>query len=96
MPGVSDMYFPPGDPVEGEDPKRLLEEFWRADDRNRGAPYAERYVSFSALVERARALDDAGWTAFLRLYARDHTRRKLTPGTELDWVDRARSARTRR
>lgn len=96
MPAVSEMYFPPGDPVEGEDPKRLLDELWRADERNRGAAYAERYVSFSPLIERAARLDDAGWGAFLRLYAREHTRRRLTPGTELDWIERARAARVAR
>jgi hypothetical protein len=94
MPAVSeDMYFPPGDPVEGEDPRRLLDELWRAHERNRDAPYGERYVTFMPLIERVAKLDAPGWAAFERLYAREHARRRLPPGTETDWLDRARSYR---
>jgi hypothetical protein len=87
------MYFPPGEAAEGEDPRRLLDEFWRAHERNRDAPYGERYVTFMPLIERASKLDPSGWSAFEKLYARDHTRRRLTPGTEVDWLERARASR---
>jgi hypothetical protein len=94
MPGVQeDMYFPPGQTREGEDPRRLLDEFWRAHERNRDAPYGERYVTFIPLVERAARLDPPAWAAFEKLYAREHTRRRLPAGTEADWLERARASR---
>lgn len=88
-----DMHFPPGEPVEGDDPRRLLDEFWRAHERNGDAPYGERYVTFFPLIGRAAQLDGPGWAAFEKLYARDHARRRLTPGTESDWLERARASR---
>ena len=88
-----EMFFPPGDPVVEEDPRRVLDEFWRAHDRTRNAQYGERYVVFEPLVARAVALGDAGWANFLKLYAREHARRRLNPGTELDWLERTRSRR---
>ena len=91
-----DMFFPPGQPAEVEDPRRLLDEFWRAHERNRDAPYGERYVAFMPLIERAVKLDAPAWAAFEKLYAREHTRRHLTPGTESDWLDRARASRSGR
>jgi len=93
---LMDMHFPPGDPVEGEDPRRLLDELWRAHERNRDAPYGERYVTFTPLIERAVKLDGPGWAAFERLYAREHARRRLPAGTETDWLERARSYRVGR
>jgi hypothetical protein len=90
---TDEMYFPPGEPLEGDDPRRLLDELWRVHDRNRQAPYGERYVTFTPLIERAARLDPPAWAAFEKLYAREHACRRLPPGLELDWVERARSYR---
>jgi hypothetical protein len=87
------MFFPPGDPVADEDPRQLLNELWRYDDRSQNAPYGERYVGFEALLARVGNLDDSAWSKFEQLYHREHQRRRLPAGTEVDWMDRARSRR---
>ena len=93
---MDEVYFPPGDPITDEDPRRLLDEFWRHDERSRNAAYGERYVGFEPLLGRVASLDDKGWAAFQKLYARDHQRRRLPAGTEVDWMERARSRRASR
>lgn len=87
------MYFPPGSAVAEEEPRRLLDEFWRTHDRTHDAPFGERYVAFESLIARAVALGRDGWDTLLRLYAREHSRRRLPPGTELEWIERARARR---
>jgi hypothetical protein len=93
---MDELYFPPGDPVAEEDPRRLLDELWRHDDRSRNAGYGERYVGFEPLLGRVATMGDSAWAAFQKLYARDHQRRRLAPGTECDWMERARSRRASR
>jgi hypothetical protein len=88
-----EMDFPPGEPTGHEDPRQLLNELWRAHDRTRDGPYGERYVTFMPLIERAGRLTDSGWGAFQKLYQREHTRRRLAPGTELEWMERAAQQR---
>jgi len=90
------MDFPPGEPTGHEDPRQLLNELWRTHDRTRDGPYGERYVTFMPLIERAGRLTDSGWGAFQKLYHREHTRRRLPPGTELEWMERAAQARAAR
>lgn len=90
------MDFPPGEPTGDEDPRQLLNELWRAHDRTRDVPYGEKYVTFMPLIERAGKLKDPAWGAFQRLYSREHARRRLPPGTELDWMERAAHHRAAR
>lgn len=90
------MDFPPGDPVAEEDPRQLLHELWRFDDRSQNAPYGERYVGFEALLARVNNLDEPAWIKFQQLYQREHQRRRLPAGTELDWMERARARRAAR
>ena len=87
------MYFPPGDPIAEEDPRQLLNELWRFDERSRNAAYGERYVGFEPLLARVGNLDESGWAKFQQLYQREHQRRRLPAGTEVDWMERARSRR---
>ena len=93
---MDEMYFPPGDPLPDEDPRQLLHELWRFDERNRDAPYGERYVGFEALLARVAELSDPDWVNFQKLYQREHQRRRLPAGTEVDWMERARSRRASR
>src|SRR5262245_17722232 len=92
-PDMDEMYFPPGQPVQDEDPRRLLDELWRYDERSKRAAYGERYVGFEPLLERVRQLPAKDWSASEKLYARDHQRRRLPAGTEVDWMERARARR---
>jgi hypothetical protein len=88
-----EAYFPPGEPTGDEDPRQLLHELWRAHDRTVHAPYSERYVAFLPLLERTRTLSAPAWDALARLYAREHARRRLTPGTQVDWMELALARR---
>ncbi|TAK25749.1 MAG: hypothetical protein EPO26_01890 [Chloroflexota bacterium] len=88
---AQEMYFPPGEPRDEEDPRQLLHEFWRAHDRNQNAAYAERYVTFLPLLGRVTRLSTPEWTAFESLYRREHTRRRLPVGLQVDWMELAAS-----
>lgn len=93
---TEEMYFPPGTPTGEEDPRQLLNELWRMHDRTLDAPYGDRYVSFASLVERASRLPEPAWAALLKLYQREHARRRLPAGTELEWIERAAAYRASR
>jgi hypothetical protein len=41
-------------------------------------------------------LADPAWLNFQKLYQREHQRRRLHAGTEVDWMERARSRRASR
>lgn len=93
---TDEMYFPPGQPTREEDPRRLMDELWRAHDRTARAAYGERYVALEPLIDRAARLNEAGWQALVRLYGREHSRRRLPEGLELEWMERAASRRVSR
>ena len=92
---AEEMYFPPGEPTGQDDPRQLLNELWRMHDRTIDAPYGERYVALMPLVDRASRLPEAAWGALRGLYQREHARRRLAAGTELEWMERAAARRAK-
>ncbi|MBM4417645.1 MAG: hypothetical protein FJ033_04960 [Chloroflexi bacterium] len=91
-----EMHFPPGEPVEGDDPRQLLHELFRLHDRMARAPFSERYVAFMPLLDRAGRLPEVDWVTLGRLYHREYARRRLPEGLDLDWMEMARSRRPAR
>lgn len=82
------------DPALRNDPRRLLDECWRAEDRLRGAPYGERYVGFIDLVALLSGLEREAWLTFSDLYQREKRRRRPTTGSDMhDWFSLAQARR---